>query len=89
MFCDVILKGDALQIVRKANSDPPHLSRIGHFIESIQQELQGFSTSSIVFVSRECNSAAHVLANEAVANNVDSVWLEDVLRSISDIVIKE
>jgi hypothetical protein len=62
---------------------------IGHFIESIQHELQGLSTSIIVFVPRECNSAAHVLANEAVANNVDSVWLEDIPRSISGIVIRE
>jgi hypothetical protein len=33
-FLVVILEGDALKIVKEINSDPPFLSRTGHFVEA-------------------------------------------------------
>jgi hypothetical protein len=38
-FPDTILEGDALQIIQEINSRRPNLSKISHFVESIQQEL--------------------------------------------------
>lgn len=51
-FRDVILERDALQIVQKINSENPNLSRIGHFVESIRQELGLLRSSTIVYVKR-------------------------------------
>lgn len=63
---EVIFEGDAAQVVSELHSDPPYLSEIGHFIESIIQELQGLRSARFVHVHRESNIiAAHVFANEA------------------------
>jgi ribonuclease HI len=35
-FCDVIVEGDALQIVQEINFESYNLSRIGHFVESME-----------------------------------------------------
>jgi hypothetical protein len=35
-FCDVIVKGNALQIVQEISSESYNLSRIGHFVESTE-----------------------------------------------------
>jgi ribonuclease HI len=39
-FLDVMLEGDASQVIREVNSGPPILSRIGHFVESIRREVK-------------------------------------------------
>jgi hypothetical protein len=52
----------ALQIVQKINSESPNLSRIGHFVKSIQQELGLLRSSTIVHVKRQANLATHELA---------------------------
>jgi hypothetical protein len=38
-FCDIVLEGDALQIVKEINSPIPSLSCFGHFIDGIKEEL--------------------------------------------------
>jgi hypothetical protein len=88
-FFDVIFKGDATQIVSKINSGPPFLSRVGHFIESIHMEKQGFRSIAFIYTPRVSNSVAHILAKEAACNKVDNCWLEDIPRSISGIVFRE
>jgi hypothetical protein len=47
-FFYVIFEGEALRVIKEANSEPPHFSRSGHFIECIQQELMAFRSSSFV-----------------------------------------
>jgi hypothetical protein len=42
-----------------------------------------------VFIPRECNAAAHVLAKEASSKTVDICWLEETPRSVRDIVLRE
>jgi len=34
-FFDVVFEGDEQTVIKEINSQPPHISRIGHFIESI------------------------------------------------------
>jgi ribonuclease HI len=41
-FWEVIFEGDAVLVVKEIKSNPPFLSKIGHFIESIHQEMQHF-----------------------------------------------
>jgi hypothetical protein len=52
-------------------------------------EIQGLRSARFVNVHRESNTAAHVLAKEAGEDKVDFCWLEDIPRSISNIVFRE
>lgn len=88
-FFEVVFKRDATQVVTEINSAPPHLSMIGHLIESIIQELQGFRSALFVHVNQESNSTAHVLAKEAAKEKIDLCRLEDISRSMSHIVFRE
>jgi hypothetical protein len=77
-FFYAIFEGDSLQFVKAINAGSPNLSKIGHFIESIQTELSYFRSASFVHVYREFNSVAHALAKEVSCSLRDSVWLEEV-----------
>jgi ribonuclease HI len=88
-FFKILLEGDATQVVKEINLGPPYLSRIGHFIDSIHQEMGCFRCISFSFVPRDCNLAARVLAKETPHNKVDLSWLEDTPHSVSTIVNRE
>jgi hypothetical protein len=85
---DAIFEGDVTQIILEINSGLPHLSRLCHFLESIYMEKQFLRSCTFSFLSIDANSAVH-LAKEAPCNKTDMRWLEDILRSISSIVLKE
>jgi ribonuclease HI len=88
-FFDVWFEGDAASMVKKINSSPPFLSKIGHFIESIHAELVNFRAAKFSFIPRECNEAAHNLAKEAKRNKIEQYWLEECPLSILNIVTRE
>jgi hypothetical protein len=88
-FFDAIFEGDAAQVISEINSGPPHLSRLGHFLESIHMEKQFLRLCTFSFISRDANSAAHCLAKEAACNKTNRCWLEDIPMSISSIVLRE
>jgi hypothetical protein len=41
-FFEVIFEGDALNVIKVVNSNPPFLSSVGHLVEGIRNEV-GFS----------------------------------------------
>jgi hypothetical protein len=88
-FFYVVFEGDALQVVCDINSAPLYSSRIGHFIESINQELGCFRSSCVVFVPRECNVAAHTLVKEVVSRKLNVVWLEETPNCILSVVLRD
>jgi ribonuclease HI len=88
-FLDVIFEGDALQVVREMNSKPPYASRIGHYVESFQQERVGLRYSTFAHAYREANGVAHALARYAISCKIDNVWLEDIPPFILAIVTRE
>jgi hypothetical protein len=49
-FFDVVFQGDAQAVIKETDSQPLHLSRIGHFIESITLERQQCRKSNFVYV---------------------------------------
>jgi hypothetical protein len=51
--------------------------------------LQWSRSFGFIYVSRESNLAAHILVKEVGASNTDSIWLENILKNILRIVIKE
>ncbi|XP_062174656.1 uncharacterized protein LOC133879872 [Alnus glutinosa] len=88
-FFDVLFEGDAAQVVADINSKISHLSKYGHFVESIRSEIQFSRLANFVHVHREANMAAHVLAKHAPIGKEDSCWLEDIPLCISHIVCWE
>jgi hypothetical protein len=78
-----------LNVIREVNSSPPYLSRSGHFIEGIKQEVLHLRSHSFVYVPKALNEAAHTLAKSAAAYFCDDVWLEDIHSCIFDIVTKD
>jgi hypothetical protein len=70
-FFYVLFEGDANTVVKEINLAPHFfLSKFGHFIETIHDEMQSFKLAKFSFTPRECNMAAHTLANEATRNKV-------------------
>jgi ribonuclease HI len=88
-FFEVILEGDAAQVVNGIISPLPHLAKSGHLTESIIQELQGFKSAIFVHVKRECNNVAHTLARLAVDQNFSDVLLEEPPNCIVDLIVRE
>jgi hypothetical protein len=74
-FFDVIFEDDPQAVSKEIDSQLPHLSRIGHFIESIALVRLQCRKSSFVYVHRSKNGAIYVLACEAAFGNVNETWL--------------
>lgn len=85
-FWNVVFEGDEAQVVKELKIDSLCFSKLGHFIDSIQLELQFFRSTSFQAVPRACNMVAHNLARMASSNNVYLCWLEDTPSSVSNIV---
>jgi ribonuclease HI len=88
-FNDIILEGDALQIVAAVQTDSQHWSRFGHIVDGIKLGLSQLRSWQINHVKRDANSAAHVLAREAIKNVIDRVWVEETPNCIYGIVLRE
>jgi hypothetical protein len=88
-FFDVILEGDASQVVQEINQNSPNYTTAGHFIESIQHDIIFFRATKFVQVLRICNKVTHELAREAIRNKVECVWLEEISPSVFFIVCRE
>jgi len=76
-------------VVKKINTEPPYLSRIGHFLENTHLDNGYFRSVRFISIPRNCNSAAHYLAKEASNNIVDLCWSEETPMSVSNIVLRE
>jgi hypothetical protein len=65
-FHDIILKGDALQIVNVIKVICNIWSSIGHIVDGIKMELRQLRSWRIDHVKRDANQAAHTIAKEIV-----------------------
>ncbi|XP_062147743.1 uncharacterized protein LOC133856702 [Alnus glutinosa] len=88
-FMEVILKGDAKQVVEDVNSASLNLNAAGHFVDGIKKEILGLRHASVVHVGREANNVAHCLVKEASTHVIDNVWLEEIPSFILHIVLRE
>ncbi len=77
-FFEVILEGDAKQVVNDVNAGKTDLSAAGLFVDDILSELKGLRYVKVAHIGRNSNNVAHVLAKEASAKFLDMAWLEDV-----------
>jgi ribonuclease HI len=86
---DIILEGDALQVVNEINLVIHSLSKIGHFTDGIRSVLHSPRSFRVIHVKREANSAAHILVKAAVFYVRNSIWLEETPPPVFDIVLRE
>jgi ribonuclease HI len=52
-FMEVILEGDANQVVEDVNSASLNLNAAGHFVDEIKEEILGLRHASVIHVGRE------------------------------------
>jgi ribonuclease HI len=88
-FYEIILEGDAKQVVDDVNSRSPKHDVSGLFVEGIRTEMQGLRGVTIAHVNREANNVAHLLAKEASTLEMDGVWLEECPTFILNAVLRE
>lgn len=90
MSCyEIIMEGDAKQVVDDVNSRIPKHDVSGHFVEGIIMKMQGLWGISISHVSRDANNVAHQLAKEASTKEVDCVWLKECPNFLLNVVLRE
>jgi ribonuclease HI len=95
MFCkelglsNIILEGDALQVITAIGEEGPCFNSFGHLIECIHHEQCELERVRFIHVRREANNAAHLLAQLATTHVTLSTWLGNAPPSVGDIVRRE
>jgi hypothetical protein len=88
-FYEIILEGDAKQVVDDVNSRTPKHDVSGRFLEGTIMEMPGLRGVSISHVSRDANNVTHQLAKEASTKEMDCVWLEECPNFLLNVVLRE
>jgi ribonuclease HI len=86
---NIILKGDAKQIVDAINSYTSTWSQYGHLVDDTWCLLCSLSRWKCIFTHREANEAAHRLVKAAMMDISDIIWRDQTPHCISDIVLME
>ena len=86
---NIILEGDAKQVVDELNSNGSRWCRFGQLIDDIQHILQKITRWRCVFIKREANEAAHRLAKRATTNIKNRIWRNQIPDYINDVVLME
>jgi ribonuclease HI len=88
-FQDVILEGDALQVVKEVNSDKHCSSYFGHLVEDVKNGLRSLNSAKFSHVRRSANVVAHELALLASTHVTDVIRWNVLPPNISGIVHRE
>lgn len=86
---NIILEGDALQVVNMMNNATIDWSLRGLLIEDARNVLSSFATWSIFHISRGADMAAHCLAKAALNLDEDICTLEDFPQCIQSTIISK
>ncbi|XVF67326.1 hypothetical protein PTKIN_Ptkin10aG0112100 [Pterospermum kingtungense] len=76
-FRHIILKGDALSIIKSLNRADSDLSPIGCLIDEGRILTSCFHSCIVSHVNRQGNEVAHSLARYGLSVQDDVIWLED------------
>jgi ribonuclease HI len=85
----LILEGDAKQIIDAIRAKDGNDSMIGHLIDDVRQSLRGISRWQVNHVLREANRVAHELAKLALKKENDNVWVEECPSCIRGFLLTE
>ena len=84
---DIILEGDALQMVNALTFLGRYFSRFDQIVADAQIIIAYLSSCQIVRSQRKTNFAAHGLARTTVKHVINDIWLEDISTCIYNIVL--
>ncbi|KAL4277986.1 hypothetical protein GQ457_03G024950 [Hibiscus cannabinus] len=76
-FRRVIIEGDSLIVIKKLNEGMNDRSTIAPVIHDIRVKARDFDVISFVFVKRDANNAAHVLARDHRTQHDPCFWIEE------------
>jgi hypothetical protein len=88
-YNDVILEGDALEVVQALNREDFLCGRYGAFINDARCLLQQVQNWKVCHVKRVANEVAHKLAKLAFSFSEERLWTEDFPRCVRELVIAE
>jgi ribonuclease HI len=85
----VLLEGDAKEVVEAVKSHLPDESATGHLTADLRVALSLIPVWEVGHVRRVSNNVAHVLASLALREDIDRVWLYDPPDCIREIMYAE
>jgi hypothetical protein len=85
----IILEGDALEIVQALRNKDPSWSRYGQLIEDTKAKLNSLPFWTVSHVCRNANEPAHRLAQAAIHQSCEGVWLQNIPGFIQNLVLAE
>jgi hypothetical protein len=88
-YNDVILEGDALEVVQAMNREEFSCGRYGALINDAKILLQQVQHWKVRHVKRAANAAAHRLAKLAFSFSEERLWIKDFPLCVREIVIAE
>jgi hypothetical protein len=88
-FNDIILEGNALQIVTMIKAKGNNWSKFGHIVDGIKEGLWQLTSWSIIHIKRSAYEIVHTIAREAILYVINRVWVEKTPNCISDIVRRQ
>ncbi|XP_042972840.1 uncharacterized protein LOC122304646 [Carya illinoinensis] len=83
---NIILEGDALNVVNAINGVGEHWGQAGIVIADIQEILNCFNAWSVAFSHRSTNQVAHVLARNALNIEGELIELEEIPSCIISVL---
>ena len=83
-FHEIILEGDACNIISQVNSITTDLSTFGLIIEDIKTERKWFHSSQFTFIPKEGNRVAHELAQFGLSLSTERFWVDEALVWLHD-----
>ncbi|XVF24499.1 hypothetical protein REPUB_Repub13aG0133400 [Reevesia pubescens] len=75
---NIILEGDALQIINRLNNTDEDTSYIGHLILEGKTRLGQLGNNTAIHARKEANLVAHLLAKSALVSKTALYWIDDV-----------
>lgn len=86
---NVILDGDAMEIVHALWNNDQSWSRYGNLIDDAKILLHSLQLWHVMHTKWEANMAAHLMAKAALQQSVEEIWMEDYHVFLHNIVISE
>lgn len=87
-FSNIFFEGDCLQVIKAANDTQHATISLSLIVFDIQHFLTVRLDWKVVYVNKEANRCAHLLAKIACNYVNESIWIEDFLEDITfDILV--
>ncbi|KAF5462683.1 hypothetical protein F2P56_018670 [Juglans regia] len=83
---NIILEGDALQVIQAINSRSENWSSTGMIMEDVKGQLSTFESWSAIHIRREGNKAAHELARNALVTSTSSLDVDCIPSCIINFI---